>query len=174
MEEIEMCISWKQPGDGTAPAADETYEHKLGEIVGADEAFPGVWVERLRGKMLKVALGSSCSGCALAGLGHVLCPKVHCHGQQRSDGHNIVYQSLADLESALHAAKQSNGRAAPPPPPIRCTPEQASMAGLAEALTRLLEVQVKPSTEYEEEWRTAVDHARRELRRARAVAESGS
>ena len=45
---------------------------------------------------LKVILGSSCSQCALQGLGHGLCKEVKCLGQARSDGRDVVYQKVED------------------------------------------------------------------------------
>ena len=69
----------------------EAMEHKLGSTVTLD-------LPESRGgrQNLKVELGSSCTQCALTGLGYSMCLSVKCERSTRRDGHAIVYKKLED------------------------------------------------------------------------------
>ena len=75
---------------------DKSIEHKIGQVVEARELDKDGGVPRLVGKRFKVVVGSSCTQCAMAGLGHVVCPAVACSYYDRSDGHSVVYEEQDD------------------------------------------------------------------------------
>lgn len=72
-------------------ADDKRVQHKIGQVVLADQVDVDSRVARIAGKRFKVTPGNSCTCCALTGLGHVLCPEIRCSSHDRDDGHGVVY-----------------------------------------------------------------------------------
>lgn len=71
-------------------------EQQIGERLAFDRL--GVKVPHKAGKLFEVKLGSSCTQCDFAGLGHVVCPLIACTMHDRKDGHGIVYQEVMSEE----------------------------------------------------------------------------
>ena len=71
----------------------ERLNHAVGTIVEGDTLNDAARrpVERLAGKQFRVATGSSCTTCALTGLGHITCAAVRCSVHDRDDGHSVNY-----------------------------------------------------------------------------------
>lgn len=71
---------------------DNRRQDTIGDNIPGKDLAPGV--ERLADKTLTVRHGSSCTLCALSGLGHRVCPEVRCTEHNRDDGRSIVYVEL--------------------------------------------------------------------------------
>ena len=87
----------------------EAMEHKLGSTVTLD--LP---VSRGGRQALKVKHGSSCTDCALSGLGHTMCRGIRCERDTRTDGHPVVYE-----KSITHLGTGMNFNAGPKPSNLR-------------------------------------------------------
>lgn len=74
----------------------ERVEHKIGQVVSRDDVDPRSRVPRLAGKKFSVRLGTSCTQCCFAGLGHVVCPEIACSQHDRSDMRSVVYGEVEE------------------------------------------------------------------------------
>jgi hypothetical protein len=68
---------------------DDRRDDNIGETVELD--LP---VSRGGKQLLQVVSGSSCTQCALSGLGHTMCQEVKCERGSREDGQSIVYKRV--------------------------------------------------------------------------------